>query len=135
MANAAWLDHLKPRLDRPAWAAPPRTRSFLFTDLEDSTRLWDEHPDAMRVALARHDAILREALAAHRGTVVKSTGDGAYAGFAAPATRSAAAAAVAAPHGTEGPDRSAAAPGSASTPRAARADGDYFGPALNRPAA
>jgi class 3 adenylate cyclase len=36
---------------------PSGTVTFLFTDLEGSTRLWEEHPDAMRPALARHDAI------------------------------------------------------------------------------
>jgi class 3 adenylate cyclase len=49
---------------------------FLFTDLESSTRLWEEHPDEMKGALARHDEILREAVVAGNGTVVKTTGDG-----------------------------------------------------------
>jgi class 3 adenylate cyclase len=35
--------------------------TFLFTDIEDSTRMWEGHPDAMEVALARHDARLRRA--------------------------------------------------------------------------
>jgi class 3 adenylate cyclase len=39
--------------------------TFLFTDLEGSTRLWEEHPDAMRTALARHDEILRDAVEGH----------------------------------------------------------------------
>jgi len=56
--------------------------TFLFTDLEDSTRLWRECSHAMRSALARHDAILRDAIAAHAGHVVKSKGDGAHAVFA-----------------------------------------------------
>jgi class 3 adenylate cyclase len=56
--------------------------TFLFTDLEGSTRLWREHPDAMQPALARHDAILRRAIAEHDGHLVKSTGDGAHAVFA-----------------------------------------------------
>jgi class 3 adenylate cyclase len=43
---------------------PSGTVTFLFTDLEGSTRLWEEHPDAMRKALARHDAMLREAVEA-----------------------------------------------------------------------
>ena len=48
---------------------PSGTVTFLFTDLEVSTRLWDQEPDAMRAALARHDAILREMVAAHGGQV------------------------------------------------------------------
>src|SRR6478752_2529036 len=56
--------------------------TFLFTDLEGSTRLWEEHPDAMRDALARHDAILRKSIESHDGHVVKQTGDGVYAVFA-----------------------------------------------------
>jgi hypothetical protein len=39
---------------------PSGTVTCLFTDLEGSTRLWEEYPDAMRGALARHDEILRE---------------------------------------------------------------------------
>jgi len=58
---------------------PSGTVTFLFTDLEGSTRLWEEHPDAMQDALARHDEILRGAVAGHRGYVVKSTGDGFHA--------------------------------------------------------
>lgn len=38
---------------------PTGTVTFLFTDLEGSTRLWEQHPDAMRDALTRHDEILR----------------------------------------------------------------------------
>ena len=38
---------------------PSGTVTFLFTDLEGSTRLWEEHPEAMPGALARHDEILR----------------------------------------------------------------------------
>ncbi|MDQ1551944.1 MAG: hypothetical protein QOD50_1366, partial [Actinomycetota bacterium] len=48
--------------------------TFLFTDIEGSTRLWEQHRDAMPVALERHDAILREAAGAAGGVVVKSTG-------------------------------------------------------------
>ena len=36
--------------------------TFLFTDIEGSTRMWEDHPDAMEVALARHDALLRRAI-------------------------------------------------------------------------
>ena len=61
---------------------PSGTVTFLFTDIEGSTRLWEEHPDAMRDALARHDELLREAIEAHGGYVVKTTGDGFHAAFA-----------------------------------------------------
>jgi class 3 adenylate cyclase len=60
---------------------PSGTVTFLFTDLDVSTRLWDEQPEAMRRALARHDLILRETIAAHGGHVVKGTGDGVHAAF------------------------------------------------------
>ena len=51
-------------------------RTFLLTDIEGSTRLWQAHPDAMRAALASHDAILHAAIEAAGGTTVKWTGDG-----------------------------------------------------------
>jgi predicted ATPase/class 3 adenylate cyclase len=55
--------------------------TFLFTDIEGSTRLWEEQPERMRPALARHDAIARAAVEAHGGEVVKMTGDGVHAAF------------------------------------------------------
>ncbi len=61
---------------------PSGTVTFVFTDLEVSTRLWDQEPEAMRGALARHDEILRDAVAAHGGVVVKGRGDGIHAAFA-----------------------------------------------------
>jgi class 3 adenylate cyclase len=60
---------------------PSGTVTFLFTDLEDSTRLWEQHPDAMRIALARHDALVARAITSHDGSVVKTTGDGFHAVF------------------------------------------------------
>jgi class 3 adenylate cyclase len=48
-------------------ALPTGTVTFLFTDLEGSTRLWEEQPGAMARALPRHDQILREAVDAHGG--------------------------------------------------------------------
>jgi predicted ATPase/class 3 adenylate cyclase len=59
----------------------PRTATFLFTDLENSTPLWDSHPAVMPEIAARHDAILREAIETNRGQVVKTTGDGFHAMF------------------------------------------------------
>src|SRR5262245_3917965 len=61
---------------------PSGTVTFLFTDLAGSTRLWEEHPEAMRAALARHDAILRGAVESHRGVVFSEMGDGMAAAFA-----------------------------------------------------
>ncbi|HEY8217773.1 MAG TPA: adenylate/guanylate cyclase domain-containing protein [Acidimicrobiia bacterium] len=61
---------------------PTGTVTFLFTDLERSTRIWEDHPDAMRDALARHDRILRDAVEQHGGYVVKTTGDGVHGAFA-----------------------------------------------------
>ena len=61
---------------------PSGTVTFLFTDLEGSTRLWEEHPEGMRGALTRHDEILHDAVTAHHGHVVKTTGDGIHAAFA-----------------------------------------------------
>jgi class 3 adenylate cyclase len=73
---------------------PTGTVTHLFTDVEGSTGLWEEQPEAMQAALARHDAILREAIQAQAGHVVKSTGDGFRAVFpTAPAALAAALAA------------------------------------------
>jgi predicted ATPase/class 3 adenylate cyclase len=49
--------------------------TFLFTDIEGSTRLWQQNPDAMGAALARHDALLREAIEQNEGRVFKMMGD------------------------------------------------------------
>jgi len=54
---------------------------FLFTDIEGSTRLWQEQPAAMRDALARHHALLRAAIAGHGGSVFQIVGDGFCAAF------------------------------------------------------
>ena len=55
--------------------------TFLFTDIEGSTRLWQHEPERMTLALARHDAIARAAVQANRGLMVKMTGDGVSAAF------------------------------------------------------
>ena len=59
--------------------------TFLFSDIEDSTRLWEQHPERMQEALERHDALSHDAVAAGRGTVVKTMGDGLHAVFPTPA--------------------------------------------------
>ncbi len=55
---------------------PAGTVTFLFTDMEGSTQLWENHPQEMRSALAQHNAIT-----SHKGYVIKTTGDGAHAVF------------------------------------------------------
>src|SRR5689334_16084633 len=115
---------------------PTGTVTFLFTDLEGSTRLWEEHPDAMRDALARHDEILRAAIDSHGGYVVKTTGDGFHAAFAT--ADSAVGAAVAAQTVLEreawGVTGGLRVRMGLHTGAASVRAGDYFGGSLNRAA-
>jgi predicted ATPase/class 3 adenylate cyclase len=60
---------------------PTGTVTFLFTDLEGSTRLWEQHPDAMRDALTRHDEILRAEIEQQGGVIFSEMGDGMAAAF------------------------------------------------------
>ncbi|MFO1415404.1 MAG: tetratricopeptide repeat protein [Burkholderiales bacterium] len=62
----------------------PAVSTFLFTDIEGSTRLWEQEPARMHDALAHHDALARRLVAEHRGEFVKSTGDGVHAVFGDP---------------------------------------------------
>ena len=101
--------------------------TFLFTDVEGSTRRWEADADEMRVELAAHDKVLRAAIEAHGGWVFKHTGDGVCAAFASP--RSAVDAAVAAQRALELPVRMGIATGEAELREA-----DYFGAVLNRAA-
>ncbi len=55
--------------------------AFLFTDIEGSTRLWEQFPEAMGNALQRHNAILRDAITAHHGYLFKIIGDACCAAF------------------------------------------------------
>ena len=58
--------------------------TFLFTDIEGSSRLWEREPTRMQVALARHDALARAAVVGQGGSIVKMTGDGMCAVFRDP---------------------------------------------------
>jgi class 3 adenylate cyclase len=60
---------------------PSGTVTFLFTDIEGSTQLWEKHPEAMKNALAKHDSIVRAAIESNAGAVIKTTGDGVHAVF------------------------------------------------------
>ena len=55
---------------------PTGVVTFLLTDIEGSTRLWEREPDTMRQALARHDAIVNACVQRQHGHVVKSKGEG-----------------------------------------------------------
>jgi predicted ATPase/class 3 adenylate cyclase len=55
---------------------PAGTRTFLLTDIEGSTRLWESEPEAMEVTLQRHDRLLAEVIESHGGAVVTSRGEG-----------------------------------------------------------
>ena len=55
--------------------------TFLFSDIEHSSRLWEQSPDLMAPALARHDALVRAVVARNNGALVKMTGDGMHAVF------------------------------------------------------
>jgi predicted ATPase/class 3 adenylate cyclase len=63
----------------------PETPTFVFTDIESSTCLWERFPDEMRAAVERHDAILRDAVEGSDGRVVKELGDGLMAVFSSAA--------------------------------------------------
>jgi len=107
--------------------APSGVVTFLFTDVEGSTRRWEADANAMRVALAAHDEVLRYAIEAHGGFLFKHTGDGVCAAFASPT--GAVDAAVAAQRALELPVRMGIATGEAEL-----REGDYFGAVLNRAA-
>jgi predicted ATPase/class 3 adenylate cyclase len=113
-----------------------QTLTFLFTDIEGSTRLWEHYGEPMKDALERHDAILRAAVESSRGQVVKSTGDGMMAVFGSAADGvnaclKAQDELVRAPWGETGALRVRMA---LHVGEAARRNGDFFGPTLNRTA-
>jgi predicted ATPase/class 3 adenylate cyclase len=108
-------------------AAPSGVVTFLFTDIEGSTRRWEADAEAMRAALEVHDEVLRNAITGCGGSLFKHTGDGVCAAFTSP--RAAVDAAVAAQRSLELPVRMGIATGEAEL-----RGGDYFGTVLNRTA-
>jgi predicted ATPase/class 3 adenylate cyclase len=113
---------------------PSGTVTFLFSDIQGSTKLWEKYPDAMRHALARHDALIRQSIEAHGGYIFKTVGDGFCAAF--DIATDAVAAALSAQHaffteawGETGPLHIRIA---LHTGTAKEHDGEYFGPTLNR---
>jgi predicted ATPase/class 3 adenylate cyclase len=116
--------------------APTGTVTFLFTDIEGSTRLWEADPDAMRAALVSHDSIVRGAIEAHSGHVFATGGDGFAAAFAraGDALGSAAAAQAMLVAQEWPPEAPLRVRMGVHTGEATERDGDYFGPAVNRAA-
>ncbi|HVN34422.1 MAG TPA: adenylate/guanylate cyclase domain-containing protein [Casimicrobiaceae bacterium] len=125
---------------------PTGSVTFLFCDIEGSTTLWEQAPNAMRSLLAWHDGVLRSVIESSGGHIVKTTGDGAYAVFGI--AKNAIAACLHVQRklqeaANEGADATAQAPEPPVTLRvrmglhsgvAELRDGDYFGAALNRAA-
>lgn len=113
---------------------PIGTATFLFTDIEGSTALWQAHRVAMAEALALHDSLIRSAIEARRGHVFKTVGDQVCAMF--PTAPDALAAALAAQRAVRAADWQV--PGGLRVRMALHAGdaqergGDYFGPTLNR---
>jgi predicted ATPase/class 3 adenylate cyclase len=121
-------------VERPV--GPSGTVTFLFTDIEDSTALWERFPSAMADVLAHHDALLREAIARHGGYVFGTAGDGFGAAFASAPEAVAAAvdaqrslASTAWPHDVAVRVRMGLHTGTAT-----QRGGDYVGSAVNRAA-
>jgi LuxR family maltose regulon positive regulatory protein len=118
---------------------PTGTITFLFSDIEGSSRLWEHYPQAMQSALARHDTILREPILDHNGVVFKTVGDGYHAVFhrvmdAVAAALDAQRTLAAEAWGTFGlpPTEPLRVRMAIHTGVAELRDGDYFGSTLNR---
>jgi predicted ATPase/class 3 adenylate cyclase len=121
---------------------PSGTVSFLFTDIEGSTRLWEEHPEWMQPALAEHDALLATTIRKHQGHVFKTIGDAFCAVF--PTSIAALNAGMEAQTalfeaGLMAEEAEPTRPSlrvrmAIHTGEADARDGDYFGPSLNRTA-
>jgi predicted ATPase len=110
--------------------------TFLFTDIESSTRLWQQDETAMRKAVARHDQLLREVIATNGGTVFSTMGDGLAAAF--PTASAAVSCAEQAQRLLDHESWETARPlrvrMGLHTGEAELRDGDYFGTAVNRAA-
>jgi len=115
---------------------PTGTVTFLFTDVVDSSRLWEEHPDAMRHAMGVHDEVMSELIEANSGLMVKQTGDGAFAVFdsAIDATTAATAIQAALTAQSWGPAAALSIRMGLHTGEAELRNSDYFGSAVNRAA-
>ncbi|HZJ25159.1 MAG TPA: adenylate/guanylate cyclase domain-containing protein, partial [Anaerolineales bacterium] len=113
---------------------PSGTVTFLFTDIEGSTQLWEKYPEAMKAALAKHDSILRAAIESNNGHVIKTTGDGVHAVFST--ILDAIHAAISAQHSLQSQisNLQIKVRMGLHTGEAELRSGDYYGQALNRAA-
>ena len=113
--------------------APSGTVTFLFSDIEGSTKRWARDREAMQQAVRTHDRLMREAVTAHGGYVFKTIGDAFCVAFATP--KSAAASAIDAQRALASAEFSAVdgihVRMALNTGTADERDGDYFGPTLN----
>jgi predicted ATPase/class 3 adenylate cyclase len=112
------------------------TTTFLFTDIEGSTRLWEDHGAAMRRALADHDRLLLEIIDRHHGRVFAQMGDGVAAAFssAEDALQSAAEIQQGVAASTQPEIGSLKLRIGIHSGEVEERDGDFFGPAVNRAA-
>ena len=116
-------------------ASPPTgTLTFLFTDIEGSTKLWEDNAPAMQAALTRHDELLKSSIEDHGGYVFKTVGDAFCCAFlTAPDALEAALEIqrrlLSSEWEESGPLRVRMA---LHTGAAEERDGDYFGPPVNR---
>ena len=114
---------------------PMGTVTFLFTDIENSSSLWEKYPEAMKSALAKHDSILKEVIEANNGHVIKTTGDGVHAVFSTAIDASNASLdAQRELQTSENSDVSIRVRMGIHTGEAELRDGDYYGSTLNRAA-
>src|SRR4051812_5016659 len=115
---------------------PTGTITFLFTDIEGSTALWEHYPEATRLALARHDTLVQECVERFNGQLVRPRGEGdsRFAVFARPTDAvGAAAALMQALHAEHWPTPSPIRVRQAlHTGEAELRMGDYYGSAVNR---
>ena len=117
---------------------PSGTVTFLFTDIENSTPLWEKFPESMKSALAKHDSVLKDAIETNSGQIIKTTGDGVHAVFST--VMDAVNASIDAQNEFQTSERA----NSSEVPLRVRMgihtgeaelrDGDYYGGALNRAA-
>ncbi|OHD67329.1 MAG: hypothetical protein A2177_11505 [Spirochaetes bacterium RBG_13_68_11] len=113
---------------------PTGTVTFLFTDIEGSTKRWENHRSEMKSSLARHDAILRETIALKNGHVFKTVGDAFCVSYSTASDAINAAISIQLRLGQE----RWGVPGGISVRMAIHAgeveerEGDYFGPVVNR---